>query len=314
LNEWLNKWENTVTNSELNQRLVMMKDNPLKVIGPGEDSVPSVPEKIQVNTRLLTVGHDAKTVKGEKKGYMTGILYLAPDTTSGIANTCPFATEGCRQACLFTAGRAGIFPMINEARVAKKTKAFKFSRPEFMKTLAKNVGKVVRKAAREGYKPAIRLNGTSDLPWENVKMESGNNIFQEFPEIQFYDYTKNPSRMAQYINGELPKNYHMTFSRSETNDAQTIQILKDGGNAAVVFNTKKGYALPTEWNGFKVIDGDESDVRFIDGKSQVIGLRAKGKAKKNASGFVLKVEPGEKLAPKEEPQEPTRDLTASRLK
>jgi hypothetical protein len=296
LTDWLNQWESTVTSKELEDRMTMMKDNPLKVIGSGESNALPAPQP-PVNKNLLQVSADAKTIKGEKLGYMTGIMYLAPDTTSGIANTCPFATEGCRKACLFTAGRAGIFPKINQARIAK-TASFKFSRPEFMDQLGKNIKALVRKAGREGYKPAVRLNGTSDLPWENVKTSEGKNIFEQFPDVQFYDYTKNPGRMDQYVKGEMPSNYHLTFSRSESNDPATIEILKNGGNAAVVFDTKKGYALPKEWNGFKVIDGDESDVRFIDGKSQVIGLRAKGKARKDTSGFVLNVEPGEKLAPK----------------
>jgi hypothetical protein len=294
--DWLNKWESTVTPEELQARTIMMKDSPLKVLGSGEgnsltEATARADEPIKAQKNLLSVSADAKTVKGEKKGYMTGILYLAPDTTSGIANTCPFATEGCRAGCLFTAGRAGMFPKINEARIGK-TKQFKFDREQFMTNLGKNVKFLVGRAQREGFTPAVRLNGTSDLPWENVKMTSGKSIFQEFPDVQFYDYTKNPNRMDAYLKGDMPKNYHLTFSRSETNDVATQNILKAGGNAAVVFDVKKGKALPEQWNGFQVIDGDESDVHFIDGKSQVIGLRAKGKAKKDVTGFVYNVKPG----------------------
>jgi hypothetical protein len=298
LHDWLNKWESTVSPKELAARMNMLESNPLKIIqGSGENpknaeqaaTAAGVPE-ISANAKknLLSVNADAKTIKGQKKGYLTGILYLAPDTTSGIANTCPFATEGCRQACLFTAGRAGMFPEINKARIGK-TGMFKFDRSAFMNTLSKNITRLVGKADREGFTPAIRLNGTSDLPWENVKGADGKSIMEQFPDVQFYDYTKNPSRMDQYLKGGMPKNYHLTFSRSETNDAATMQILKDGGNAAVVFQVKRGHPLPTDWNGYKVIDGDETDVRFLDDKSTVIGLRAKGKAKKDTTGFVLNV-------------------------
>lgn len=307
LDNWLNNWESTVSPKELAARMNMLEVNPLKIIsGTGENpknaeqaataagvrDISDISESTKKN--LLSVNADAKTVKGQKKGYMTGVLYLAPDTTSGIANTCPFATEGCRKACLFTAGHAGFLPNIIPSRI-DKTRFFKFDNEGFMNNLSKSVAALVRKSDREGYTPAVRLNGTSDLPWENVKGAEGKTIMEQYPNVQFYDYTKNPSRMDQYIKGGMPKNYHLTFSRSETNDAATMEILKNGGNAAIVFDTKRGRPLPTEWNGYKVIDGDETDVRFLDDKSTVIGLRAKGKAKKDTTGFVLNVKtPGTK--------------------
>jgi hypothetical protein len=233
---------------------------------------------------LLSIGNDAKTVKGEKIGYLTGVMYLAPSDTSGVSNTCPYASDGCKLACLFTAGR-GAMSNVMTARVAR-TKLLKRDTREFMAQLADEVGELIRKAKRQKLIPAVRLNGTSDLPWENVKLD-GQSIFELYPDIQFYDYTKNPKRMLQFLAGKLPSNYHLTFSRSETNDTQAIELLANGANVAVVFDTVKGSPLPNTWHGFPVIDGDQTDVRFIDGRGNVIGLRAKGKAKKDSTGFVI---------------------------
>lgn len=233
---------------------------------------------------LLNVGCDYKTTKGQKLGYLTGILYLAPSDTSGIANTCPHASEGCKLACLFTAGR-GIMSNVMEARI-EKTRRFKQDTRNFMLELSDNIRRIEARARKEQLLPAIRLNGTSDIPWENVKLD-GRSLMDIYPAVRFYDYTKNPHRMLQYLRGALPANYHLTFSRSETNTAAALQVLRDGGNVAVVFGTRKGSPLPNDWHGFKVIDGDVTDVRFIDGRSNVIGLRAKGKAKKDSTGFVI---------------------------
>jgi hypothetical protein len=127
---------------------------------------------------------------------------------------------------------------------------------------------------------------TSDLQWEKLKLENGNNLFQEFPNVQFYDYTKNFHRM--FLN--IP-NYHLTFSRSENvlNQLQAENLMKLGKNVAIVFSTKKGKELPESYNGKKVIDGDKDDLRFLDSKNCIVGLRAKGKAKKDNSGFVIHV-------------------------
>jgi hypothetical protein len=126
--------------------------------------------------------------------------------------------------------------------------------------------------------PCVRLNGTSDLPWHNI-----GDIMQSFPEIQFYDYTPNANRMIQFLKGELPSNYHLTFSRKENNEALCDLILSMGGNVAMVFDK-----VPKKFKGYKVIDGDESDLRFLDEKNVIVGLKAKGKGKKDTSGFVIK--------------------------
>jgi len=107
------------------------------------------------------------------------------------------------------------------------------------------------------------------------------NIMEAFSTVQFYDYTKHRNRR------DLPSNYHLTFSRSEANNDAALEWLAAGGNVAVVFDTKKGQALPETWNGYRVIDGDLTDLRFLDDKNVVVGLRAKGPARKDTSGFVV---------------------------
>lgn len=224
--------------------------------------------------KLLGIDTNAKTVKGQKLGYMTGIMYLAPANESG-KNLCPHASEGCKAACLFTAGRGRMAP-VKAARLAK-TKFFLENRAEFLAQLKKEIAALVKKAAKAGMIPAVRLNGTSDLPWENL------GIMQEFPTVQFYDYTPHAARMVRFLRGELPPNYHLTFSRKEDNQAQTELIAKMGGNVAVVFDQ-----LPEKYLGRKVVNGDESDLRFLDKKGVIVGLIAKGKGKKDNSGFVVK--------------------------
>lgn len=233
---------------------------------------------------FLTI-ENAKTIKGQKKGYLTGILYLAPANEARAAgyttpNACPFASAGCKAACLFTAGR-GVFPKIKAARIRKTVELMggaKWNeRPNAQAAvkLADDIAALVRKAQRENLIPAVRLNGTSDYPvhgWE---------LTDQFPEVQFYDYTKDFARMKDFLAGKLPKNYHLTFSRSEKNHAQALEILDAGGLVAMVFNK-----LPKRFAGFKVKDGDESDLTFTRGAG-ILGLKAKGKARKDKSGFVI---------------------------
>lgn len=137
-------------------------------------------------------------------------------------------------------------------------------------------------AKKQKKKLALRLNTISDIAWENVKVD-GKNVFEHYPKLQFWDYTKSPSRMASFLAGELPKNYHLTFSRSESNELAVNAILASGGNVAAVFRG----ALPKTWQGKKVVSGDISDLRFKDPKGVIVGLVQKGKAKKDTSGFVI---------------------------
>ena len=224
--------------------------------------------------KLLTVGN-TKTVKGEALGYMTFIMHLAPSTLSGY-NTCPMASKGCAEACLNTAGR-GRFTAIQEARI-RKTRWFFEDRETFMAQLVKDIQAAIRKADREGFTPVFRLNGTSDIRWETVPVMGFRNIMEMFPSQTFYDYTKLQNRR------NIPTNYHLTFSRSEENYESLHEMMAKGYNVAVVFNN-----LPSVYNGYKVIDGTETDLRFLDPKRVIVGLLAKGKAKKDTSGFTVDV-------------------------
>ena len=243
--------------------------------------------------RTLLGYQNAKTSKGSKKGYLTGIMYLAPANTlellnminkSKESNLCPFASKGCKKACLFTAGRGG-FNNVKEARI-NKTKLFFEDREFFMRSLISNIDSGITKAKNKGYELAIRLNGTSDIRWEDIMID-GKNIFDHFPDQIFYDYTKDFKRFDK----ELPKNYHLTFSMSEGNFVHAISLLEKGVNVAVVFDTKKTEKFNKTWLGYSVIDGDETDLRFLDkksrnGKGKIVALRAKGDAKKDKTGFV----------------------------
>lgn len=232
--------------------------------------------------KLLTI-ENAKTVKGESLGYLTGILYLAPADESvpfGGKNLCPLASKGCAAACLFSAGR-GRFDAVRNARIAK-TLHFVNDFQGFEKDLFESVARVVRAAKRQNLTPAIRLNGTSDVAWEKI---SG--IMNAFPDVIFYDYSKTWSRVLAYSRGELPANYHLTFSRSEENaDKVELIIAETDANVAVVFASKN---LPASYMGREVINGDEHDLRFLDKKGVIVGLSAKGKAKRDTSGFVVGV-------------------------
>jgi hypothetical protein len=223
--------------------------------------------------RLLTV-QNAKTTKGEKLGVLTGILYLAPANESGVMNTCTSSTPECRQACLYTAGR-GAFDSVRHGRI-RKTLWLARDRAGFVEELKRNVARLVTRAHKLGLRPAIRVNGTSDLPWLALELAKA------FPEVQFYDYTKHPKPWLR----TLP-NYHLTFSHSGHNVQNCLEALEHGINVAVVFTTRRGQALPQTWNGFPVIDGDLHDCRFLDPENVVVGLRAKGTAKESQSTFVV---------------------------
>ncbi len=223
---------------------------------------------------------NAKISKSDADGkYSSAIMYLAPHKMSGI-NVCPLATVGCIDSCLFTAGH-GQFNNVINARLAR-TKMFHTDREAFKKKLILEISKHVAKAKKDGKIPCVRLNGTSDIPWERVFPE----LFVRFNDVVFYDYTKIPLRMQQWCEGKLPKNYHLTFSRSENNEQDCRTILKMGGSVATVF-AKKG-ELPRTYLNRKVFDGDMTDLRFLDPKKHIIGLYAKGRAKKDKTGFVVR--------------------------
>lgn len=251
-----------------------------------------------------------KVEKGEKAGYQTFILHLAPASLSGW-NTCPMATLGCKAACLNTAGRGGIMGghgiltaddvangirnTIQNARI-NRTRLFFSDRASFMDLLVKEIRKAIRLAARNGLVPVFRLNGTSDIRWEAIRVGNSENIMALFPDVQFYDYTKIANRK------NIPANYSLTFSLADGNEAQASEALANGVNVAVVFRdleTVNRYVASGRYGVNPVYRGDDTDLRFLDPQAahndalhpdvkygNIIALYAKGNAKSDTSGFV----------------------------
>ena len=233
--------------------------------------------KLYKSKKLLNIDNNAKTIKGQKLKVMTAILYLAPAKSSGF-NTCPMASKGCAASCLNTAGR-GQMNSVQLGRI-NKTKWYFLERESFLIQLKKEIRSHINRCKIKGFTPAIRLNGTSDISWER------HNLFNEFKEVQFYDYSKIYKRAIKWADKKYPKNYHLTYSLNEDNKKEAMQVLKRGGNVSVVFRNKK---LPKRFKGFKVINADYSDVRFKDPKNIIAGLYAKGKARYDNTGFVQDV-------------------------
>lgn len=240
---------------------------------------------------LLTVGNP-KTAKGEGFGFLTAIMHFAPAKLAGF-EVCASRSAGCTAACLNTAGRGGFDPKIPRARIAR-TKLFREDRKAFSLKLEREILAHIRRAKRNDLKPAIRLNGTSDLPFENIKLEwkdgSKSTVFERFPNVQFYDYTKHAMRFKR----ELPSNYDLTFSLAEDNDNAAHFVLENGGRVAVVFRApdgqpKRSFSFPETWRGYEVTDADTHDLRFLDKPNTICGLRAKGLGKKDTTGFVREV-------------------------
>lgn len=230
--------------------------------------------------------NNKKTIKGEKLGYITYIMYMSPYTVNskGI-NLCSHASKGCSDSCLVGSGFGGMYSNVIQGRL-NKTEYFLSSRVEFLYQLKSDIEKSIIKHKDKAI-VTFRLNGTSDIPFEKFKIFDGKNIFEIFPDIQFYDYTKNYLRFDKV----LPNNYHLTFSRSETNHTKSMELLKRGFNVAIVMNE-----LVNNINGYEVINGDETDLRFLDKENVIVGLRYKnntgsgGKIKNElaiTSGFVL---------------------------
>tara|TARA_R100001460_G_scaffold11136_3_gene26159 strand:+ start:2192 stop:2908 length:717 start_codon:yes stop_codon:yes gene_type:complete len=227
--------------------------------------------------KILNIDNNAKTVKGQNFGYMTAIFYGASGSQSGF-NVCPQASKGCLKSCLYTAGH-GAFNNVQQGRI-NKTRWYIQERETFLNQLRKEIKAFLIRAQKKNLIPCIRLNGTSDISWENT------GIMEEFSSVQFYDYTKVYKRILKYVNGQMPSNYHLTYSLTEDNKDEAMNVLKLGGNIAAVFRSN----LPKTFKGFKVINADESDLRFLDGNNVIAGLKAKGKAKTDYSGFVLESE------------------------
>ena len=245
--------------------------------------------------KLLTT-NNPKTIKGFKKynNILTAIMHLRPISTK----ICPYQEiASCKTACLNTAGRGGIFKKgedtnrIQDAR-QRRTDMFLDDREGFMTLLIEEITKFCKYCYRKDITPAFRLNGTSDIQWENIPLPKFHqkydsflqkipeNIFELFHTIQFYDYTKIPTRKVSHID-----NYHLTWSYSEANDKYAKWYDKIAYNIAVVFNG----AFPIYFKGREVVNGDETDLRFLDKDNVIVGLKAKGKARHDMSGFVIHV-------------------------
>lgn len=231
---------------------------------------------------MSLLGTSVKVVKGEKRGVLTAVMYLSPSTESG-ANLCPHATPGCAAACLgHSSGRLAM-PSGLKSRL-RKSRLFLEDRKAFLTELERDIAAHQRRAIKLGMVCAVRLNGSSDIPWERVAPH----LFSAFPNVEYYDYTKDKARAIAWAEGRLPENYHLTFSRAETpeNQMDAGEVLAAGGNVAVVFSAPP---YPSHYLERPVIDGDEDDVRFMDPKGVVVGLKAKGAGKKDRTGFVVQL-------------------------
>lgn len=255
----------------------------LKALAKGETIDKSLLLKSLGKINLLTPDFaNAKTAKNSQfEAFQSYILHLSPATMAfeyiGQRGTvCPLASQGCKAVCLNTAGR-GRFDSIQLSRL-RKTLYFILFKDTFMQQLNKEISKLEKKARINAKQLVVRLNGTSDIQFENIGLGQGLNVFDTFPNVQFYDYTKIVRRLTK----PLPTNYYLIFSASETNHADARQALTLGFNVAMVFDV-----IPQVYKGFKVINGDNHDFRFLDqGRGVIVGLKAKGKAKHDTSGFV----------------------------
>jgi len=229
--------------------------------------------------RLMFKSGNPKTIKNQSVSGLEDIviqfLNLAPSDLSGY-NMCPMASIGCKKACLHTAGNP-VFQAQKDMGRINRARFYMQDRPNFMKQLVRELENFVKWCKKNNKIGAVRLNTTSDISWEIFE------IFEKFPTLQFYDYTKIQKRAMKFARGEYPPNYHLTYSLNEDNYNKAIKVLKNGGNVAVVFRKD----LPKTFSGYKVINGDEHDLRYLDKKNVVVGLKAKSKAKKDTSGFVM---------------------------
>lgn len=239
----------------------------------------------RIPDKLLGLDTNAKTIKGEKYGIKTAILYLMPANGSGV-QLCPMAaTAQCEKACLFTAGR-GAMSNVMLSRL-RKTLFFNQYRELFMLQLVKEIAALRTKAKRNGFKLVVRPNGTSDIRWENIPVNGAENIMALFPDIQFYDYTKLANRK------NVPANYDLTFSYSgvPAYQSQVAKAIASRERIAVVFRNRAivdtMLANGESFMGLPIVDGDDSDIRHLDPKGAIVALYAKGKARNDQSGFVV---------------------------
>lgn len=253
-------------------------------------------KKIVVKKLLTAYNGNTKMRKSTRatSRYMIRILHLSP--AAFFSQICPNASPGCKASCLNFSGRGQWFKRGNKinpihlARIAK-TRFFLTEQKRFMEKLARELETVLRFAKRKGKRLAVRLNGTSDIDWESIplthKGRQYDNLMKLFPRITFYDYTKNLWRAEMYDLAIWPRNYNLVYSKKETDSTEDILgILENKMNVVVVFDK-----VPKEWLGQRIINGDLHDLRLpsIDGKGKIIGVKAKGRAKHDKTGFVVRV-------------------------
>ena len=230
-------------------------------------------------TRLMFKSGNPKTDKNQSVEGLENIvvlhLNLAPADLSGY-NVCPMASQGCKSACLHTAGNPVFQAQKDKGRI-NRARFYMQDRDKFMTQLTRELVNFVKWCDKNKKIGVVRLNTTSDISWENY------NLFEKFPMLQFYDYTKIQKRALKFARGEYPTNYHLTYSLNEDNYDKAVEVLNEGGNIAVVFRKD----LPDTFMGKKVVNGDLHDLRYLDPKNVVVGLKAKGKAKTDYSGFVM---------------------------
>lgn len=228
---------------------------------------------LNAKLKLFNVGSNAKTKKGDDEDNLTAIMYLASSDISGY-EVCEYASPQCRSMCLYTAGR-GTFTTVQQARI-NRTKLFFESNKEFLELLYKEISLFNAYCLKFQFQPNVRLNGTSDLNFIDLKIKDNKDIFELFPNINFYDYTKDFNRISSY------DNYYLLYSRTEETKVETIKdLVSQNKNVAVVFDE-----VPVEWNSIKVIDGDSSDLRLNDELGVIVGLKAKAKAKRSKREIV----------------------------
>lgn len=237
---------------------------------------------MSISQRLLSIDNP-KAAKSVEYGWLNAIHYMAPTDIAGVGNLCPHASPGCKAICLgYHSGQASFVQGAadtsnkNSVRISRDTKAQQFmsERKAYLAELAKQIGKARNEADANGLKLCVRLNGSTDVNWQAV--------YKLFPDVQFTEYTKDVRRMFAWLKSG-PSNVHMTFSRSELNERQCLDVLSRGGNVAAVFE-----ALPKTWHGYRVINGDKHDLRHLDPRGVVVGLTPKGAARKDQSGFVIR--------------------------
>jgi len=230
-------------------------------------------------TRLMFKSGNPKTDKNQSVEGLENIVVLhlnfAPADLSGY-NVCPMASQGCKSACLHTAGNPVFQAQKDKGRI-NRARFYMQDRDKFISRIDRELVNFVKWCDKNKKIGVVRLNTTSDISWENY------NLFEKFPMLQFYDYTKIQKRALKFARGEYPPNYHLTYSLNEDNYDRAVEVLNEGGNIAVVFRKD----LPDTFMGKKVVNGDLHDLRYLDPKNVVVGLKAKGKAKTDYSGFVM---------------------------